>query len=449
MFSFLSRRFGSALCLSAALVGCSRYQADPIDTEQLRTTWATLDAQTVAAAVDAAFAPHTGLADFSLDDGIAEHEAERIALVLNPDLRITRLRAGVATAVRPHAGRWDDPTLDLDVERILADVDDPWVVGAGIGFTIPLSGRPGAQRRLASAECDAAEAAIFGAEWALTMQVRHAWRSLALARAQQTLITDSIADLERLRSGAEVLRQAGLASTLDFGDLELELLHLRDAHLRAVASEDVAYDDLLALLGLNHQQPWRFDTGLRSAPAAIVQNPSLDAHPMVRLAMAAHVIADHRLDLAIRGQYPDLHLGLGLGSEDGDPRVGFGLGLLPLPVWNLNREGIARSEAERVVARAEVEAAIITLEQERQRHARVLSHAERRLDFVRKELVVHADHQRQEAQRLAGLGHSDLFRLVDAVIAAHQARLLLLDAKAEAERAHLDVLASAGPLAQP
>jgi outer membrane protein TolC len=281
------------------------------------------------------------------------------------------------------------------------------------------------------------------------MQVRKAWQQLALSRARQRLITEALSDVKRLQTGAERLISAGLADPLDLGDLELERLNLHDQFLLAQTHEQESYDALLVLLGLHASHNWQFETKQRREPHSIPVDPDLANHPMLRIALAAHVVADKRLELAIRGQYPDLHLGLGIGVEDGDPRAGFGLGLLPLPIWNGNKEDIARSDAERVVAHADIEAALITLAQQRHRDARALTASSGRWQFIHDELAPKADHQRDEARRLAGLGQSDLFRIVDAVLKAHDIRLLLLDAEADVDLAHLNIIASNGPLAQP
>ena len=79
-------------------------------------------------------------------------EGETVALVFNPDLRVARLRVGVAEATAEYAGLWDDPELSIDVLNITSSVPNPWVLGSALAFTIPVSGR----LRVEKARADAA-----------------------------------------------------------------------------------------------------------------------------------------------------------------------------------------------------------------------------------------------------------------------------------------------------
>ena len=59
-------------------------------------------------------------------DGLELEEAELVALVFNPDLRIERLRVERAAAVAGHAGRWNDPQLGIQwpiSDPILSEAD--------------------------------------------------------------------------------------------------------------------------------------------------------------------------------------------------------------------------------------------------------------------------------------------------------------------------------------
>lgn len=442
------RRRGALALIVLGLVACGGPRPQPPDVRALLDDWQGLDATAVDARIRAANVDLSATPLFALDDGIVLAEAEIVALVLNPALRLTRAQAGVSAAALPSAGRWDDPEIDLNIERILADVDEPWILGAGIGFTIPLSGRPGAKARLAAAEYQAAEAAVLGAEWALRMEVRRAWYRLARERQRLDLLDAAIEDLASLRAGVAILARAGLADALDLGALDLEILSRKDERLIAAGEAHEALHDCLALLGLHEDQPWPLRTDTLGDPPTVEDDAAVDAHPLLRQALAGHAIAAQRLDLARRGRIPDLSLSLGGGVEDGDPRLGFGLGLIPLPVWNRNAGDIATSEAGIAVAEAVINAALIDLTH-RQRHAvEEERQAQRRLDLIDGEIAPLADRQREAARALLADGQGDPLRFVDAVLAAHRVRLDRLDARADLWQARIDRRAWNGPLSE-
>lgn len=443
------RRRGALALILLALAACGGSRPQPPEVRALLDDWQRLDATAVDARIRAAGSDLSTTPLFALDDGIALDEAEIVALVLNPALRLTRAQAGVAAAALPGAGRWDDPGVDLRVERILADVDEPWIVGAGIGFTIPLSGRPGAKARLAAAEVQAAEAAVLGAEWALRMEVRRAWYRLARERQHLDLLDAAIEDLTSLRSGVAILARAGLADALDLGALDLEILSRKDERLIAAGETHEAFHACLALLGLHEDQPWRLITDILGDPPAVDGEAVIADHPVLRQALAGHTIAAQRLDLARRGRIPDLSLSLGGGVENGDPRLGFGLGLIPLPVWNRSAGDIAGSEAGLAVAEAAITVALVDLVHRRRHALEEERQAQRRLDLIDREIAPLADRQRETARTLLADGQGDPLRFVDAVLAAHRVRLDRLDARAGLWQARIDRRAWNGPFSDP
>ena len=62
--------------------------------------------------------------------------------------------------------------------------------------------------------------------------------------------------------------------------------------------------------------------------------------------MAAHSTSEAELQREIRKQYPELSVGPGFEHEDGNSKVGLGIGI-NLPLWNRNQQGIAEASAER------------------------------------------------------------------------------------------------------
>ena len=187
------------ITVAVLLAGCQSYQPHPINLAGHHRSWVARSGNdaTVQAFVDrlAGAGRATGLG-VDPGDGLSLAEAELVALVYNPDLRLARLRVGVARATAEYAGRWDDPTLSVDVLRITESVPDPWVVTPGLTVTIPLSGRLAIEQDRADAALRAEVAAVAEQEWAVRWALQEAWLAWSAASiqfAEQAHLLDDIA----------------------------------------------------------------------------------------------------------------------------------------------------------------------------------------------------------------------------------------------------------------
>ena len=119
---FRSRRRTAAwVVLPMALLGCQSYEPAPLDRAAHRAAWhdRVLSAEGLSAFVASLDrAPAHPTSELDLADGVSLLEGQLVALVYNPDLRLARLALEGAEAGAPHAGRWVDPILQLDVLRI-------------------------------------------------------------------------------------------------------------------------------------------------------------------------------------------------------------------------------------------------------------------------------------------------------------------------------------------
>jgi hypothetical protein len=193
-----------ALCAAIGLAtfwttGCQSYKARPLDLPAHIDVWR---GRTPASAEVAAFArqlAESGTADaapIDTGDGLSLHEAEIVALVFNPDLRLSRLRAGVAAAAAENAGLWDDPVIGVDIERIVDSVAEPWVIASAIQFTLPISGRLGAAKSLAGAERVASLHQVALEEWQTIERVRLVWLEWSALRLRRELTDANVAQLD-------------------------------------------------------------------------------------------------------------------------------------------------------------------------------------------------------------------------------------------------------------
>lgn len=444
-----ARRSIAAAMAIAAAAGCQSYAPRPIDLSEVRE--AIRDRPALAAAAigrhdDSAAAPEHRLR-LRLD------EAEQVALLFNPRLRTVRLAAGVEAAAAAEAGRWQDPTISLDLIRFVELADEPWVVAGMIGFTLPLSGRLSAERELAEANASAAIADALDAEWRTRMELRRLWASWSAAGRRAALFAAHldrfdgvVAATDRLVERGELGRAEGRLLRIDRGRRSVE-------QLRAAAEAELLAQRILALLGLAPEAPVAFEPDLSvDEPAAPPHAEALAAaaerQPRVRASRLRHDSAERALALEIRKQWPDLHLGGGAQSDEG--RTGMLLGFsLPIPVLNGNRQGIAVARAARELSAAEFAAAYEAASAEIAAALARIRHAAEERTLVRGTLVPLADAQWEDARRLVELGSFDAVFLIDSLDARLAAELASLDATLDAAIASIDLDEAIGPPPSP
>ncbi len=156
----LGRGFAATVGLAGTLValtGCQSYERRPLDMDGTRNAWLTRSPADPSVLTFARTLSQTesnaAYGTFDPSDGLTLAEAEAVALVFSPDLRLARLEANVTRATAAHAGLWQDPVLGVDMERVVSGAGgaNPWVVGSTLGLTIPISGRLHAEKARAGA----------------------------------------------------------------------------------------------------------------------------------------------------------------------------------------------------------------------------------------------------------------------------------------------------------
>jgi len=460
-----SNGFVSSILLflaTAQLAGCATYRPAPIEPAAILTDWKSADPKIASTIVKSETSVPT---HFSLQDGIVLEEAICAGLFFNPELRRVRAAFDVAVATSETAGMWKDPTLSFDGEQILADVDHRLIWGGQLAVTIPLSGRPSIERSIAQIEAHRQLAVVLGAEIALLTEIELNWIDLATAETRIELLELTIEDLNHLIEASTRFMAAGAINVVEERLLQIGQAHVVEELLNAKAKRSEIRLQMLQLVGLHPGHPWKFNATLPEVDSQFREDgPEADVnaleaitrHPILGEAIAAYAVAEQRLESEIRRQIPDLTLGLGGGREDGQSRIRFGLGLIPLPLWNQNREGISRAEANRAYASAEVTAAIHELTQRRALATANAESARERLVHLLEVLSPLSKLQLEDARRLMSLGQLDLKLLTDALEEYRRVRLEVLEARAEVLRSQCtlsailgsDPLRSLSPLAK-
>lgn len=429
-----------AVALAGACVvwlpACESYTRRPLDVALTREHFAARDPSGLDArgfAERLARAEGAPLDGFDASDGLTLAEAEPVALVFNRELRVARLEADVSRAGAENAGRWEDPTLGVDVERILSGVADPWVVAGTVGLTIPVSGRLGVERARADAHYLAVLERLGASEWATRSAVREMWVEWSAQVIRAELAEELCQRIGRVASLAEGQEAAGVLSRIDERLLRVEL---GSAEAEAVLARGRLKElelQLRDLLGLTPDAPVRLVSSIRYEPRYARADDLLSLLEARNAELAAlraeYEVAEQSLRLEVRRQYPDVQIGPGVGIDQGDERVLLGV-RLPVPLWNQNRLGVAQATSHREVARGRFESAYeqlvsrVAISRSRFESARAAR------ELLESRVVPLADEQDAEVRRVAELGRVDPLLLLQTIRTQHDLRSRLVDARA-------------------
>ncbi|MGK0190108.1 MAG: cobalt-zinc-cadmium efflux system outer membrane protein [Verrucomicrobiales bacterium] len=436
-----------AASLALALPGgCKTYRPEPLDLPAHSKAWR---AQSVSSEKVSTFAKQLAESApnkvaFDPKNGLNLSEAELVALVFNPDLRVARSRAGVAEASAKYAGLWDDPELSFDVLKISNGVPDPWIVGSALSLTVPVSGRLGVEKKRAKAEMHAELNRVAEAEWKVLLDLRDAWVAWSALRLRLQETEEIVKSLNSIVSSTSQLAEAGelLKTEAALFSIERESRRAELGQLRGEVTERT--HQIRALLGLSPEAPVDLIPALTAVGSE--SDSALPDETNLTLARlrSEYAVAEQTLMREVRKQYPDVTIGPQAESDEGQSRIGF-VGAVPVPILNSNKGGIARARAEREVARA-------AFETEYEKTAGRLASLRARLKGVRARskamndsLVPMVDRQVVDASKLVELGEGGSLVLLESLVRAHEAKMKLIDIRAEDSRTNNEIQFLLGP----
>ena len=433
------------------LAGCQSYEPLPLDLAQHQADMADrlTEDESLRAFADrlaASDADTDAPASFDIGDGISSAEAEVIALFYNPELRLARLRAGVALADAQTTGLWEDPVFGFDGAELLSP-SGPFEFGLTASLTIPVSGRLGVEQDRADATYQAELCRVVDAEWSMRARVREAWAVWSVATERLGLIDEVAQAIDRIIVVSDRLEEANELTRIEARLLRAQRLTIRVQRLTIAAEAEQARLDLMALMGL---LPSSQVTLVPVLPAVDLPEPSdastrlIESNTALAALRADYQIAEQALRLAVREQYPDIEIGAGFGSEGNDDRLLLGASL-PLPIFNANRGAIAEARASRELARAAVEAEFERLSFQLAGALARLEVAQQQRQLLEIDMVPMLDEQAAEIDRLAELGEVNTLILLETVTRRFEAKNQILDLQLAALRTRIEVARLLGP----
>jgi cobalt-zinc-cadmium efflux system outer membrane protein len=281
------------------------------------------------------------------------------AFYFHPELTVARAQWAVAEAARVTAG--GRPGLAASVapaRNTTTATPTPRLVTATVDLTIETAGKR--EYRLARAEqlAEAARLDVAAVAWQVHGRVRSSLLSLYGARESLKLLRDQQSiHAENLRV-VEGQYAAGAISAFERTQARLAAdgarLALRDAERREAEARVQLADAIGVPAGALDEVQLSFD-GFDEIPAGLdAADAKLQAllnRADVLSSLARYAASQSMLQLAIAGQYPDIHLGPGYEYDQGDNKWSLGLSIA-LPA-NRNRGPIAEAQAQRQEAAAQ------------------------------------------------------------------------------------------------
>jgi len=365
------------------------------------------------------------------------------AIYFHPSLRVARAQLERADAHEEKAAQRPNPSLTLNPQRIdPAGGSSPWSGFVQLSWTIETAGKRARYEAVARAGTRVAAANLESAVWLLRGQLTQAVFGLRAATARSV---DRERSLELLTQRLGLFERRSQAGT---GTLSEEARE-RSAQTRAAADrassarlEAEARARLAAAIGLPRQalddlelalEPdgaWTLAADLGSMDA---RDTALQGRSDILAALADYDAAEANLRLELALQYPNIVLGPTDQYQQGTHQWGLSL-TLDLPLVSRNQGGVAEARAARDESAARFEAL----------QAQVMSEVDdacASLDAARNERLRAgesldaAEEGAIFAARALASGATDRVTWLAAESVAVQARLVVVDAEEQVQRA--------------
>ena len=225
-----STPFFAGIGLAALLSSCSVYHSAPIDLNAEEASWKE------ASSVDS-------------PTSITQNQARQIGLVMNPDLNKARLKLASSNEVARQSGWWNDPSFSWDIEQVLQE--NTVNMSGSLGFTIPVTGLPALEKKVAEQYKEADFWTLRQAELDFLSSLDQAWSKLAVTQRRKTVIRERLNAIRRENGMIEQLIGAG---EVDFSSRQVASQRMNDAirELQTVTETELEQKmELVKLMGLH------------------------------------------------------------------------------------------------------------------------------------------------------------------------------------------------------
>lgn len=342
--------------------GCAIYRRAPLD--HAAVAHALRPSSLGALQVEARAIRHPLLApiEFTPHAGLTPDQAAVLAVLLNPSLRATRDRRGVAAAEVFQAGILPNPQVSGSVDFVTGGTLVPGLTtGYGLGATWDFQAliQLGAKRAAAHANLQAVDLEVAWAEWQIAQGAKLAFYRVLSDEEQLTRARQVDA---RLQQNLDVVRRATAGQEQTAIDLGAAEAASQDAHVIALGLEQDLAHQRLALkraIGFPPDAQLRLRDGISlpsrvSTPSSAQLTANLEDRRLDLLALKkGYESEEAKLRAAILAQFPKISLGLNRASDTSNVHtIGPAL-TIDLPIFDRGQGTIAFEGATRQQLRDE------------------------------------------------------------------------------------------------
>ncbi len=433
----LSGRAFAVAASTALLVGCAGYSPSALDGEAVDDVLASPDKAVLFARAEQLCHPRMAPITLDFSRPLTAEELAVIAVLVNPDLKATRARLGVADAQVFDAGLLPDPTLAVGLDHPTSS--QPGLVNAfnfGVSWDILGLVTRRATRRAAQARRLQVRNDVAWSEWIVANQTRQIADRIAYLQVQYDIASGAADIASRLlESSRRNLARHDI--TIDsFSVREVAFLDARDKALALARTLAKARQDLNKNLGLPPTE------AVPIAKPVDRENLSLDAPALFDIARnrrldlvalrAGYLAQEYRLQRDLLARFPQLNLGLNQARDTGDVRtIGFSVGI-SLPIFNGGRGVVATARATRAQLQAEYAARLFQTRSDIATLVTDIESIDREIEPLNRQLPAL---QRAEAVMRRALDRGDVTALTYETVRANLLTLRLKLASLEQARA--------------
>lgn len=304
---------------------------------------------------------------------LSQDEAVALFLRQNFDLLITKFGIDYARGQQITARLFPNPILSVSTEGAFSQgqtLTRSGQVYPQIQQLFEMAGKRGYRMESAGFGARSAEANFEDAIRQLTFTVKDAYYRVQLAQRRLALAEENRDRFSRILEVNSIRFKKGYIAEVDLIRIRLQVVDFQSQIIQAIQDGNQARADLRVLLGLSPSVDvlltTQLDYHLVEPDIVALRRLALDTRPDIRMKrlMQSQRMADLRLAKAYR--IPDITAGAGIALQgpqgpDNQQQLGFNLGV-PLPLFNRNQGGIAQAEVSTQVADADLQKAIVQVE---------------------------------------------------------------------------------------
>ncbi len=319
------------------LTSCQSYKADPVNWEKESHAWQNSSRNNVQSSLSLA-------------------QAQQIGLMLSPELNTARIKYQGAIKEAEAAGYWQDPSIAFEFNQLFSNVPGSQMTKLGPSFTIPLTGLPRLEKKIANLYKEQDYWTVKELEMKFLCELEQAW-------LQWTVCQEKIKRSEQ-RANELFNKDAKFQRLMEYGEISLpemqESASFYNEVYRTVSDlKNEASQQKFAILKMMGISPDLANqinlkpASLGGASLLTLPQSAIVQAPQLKTQLAKFDISEKQFLAEIKKQYPDLGLYAAIEKEGSNYRFSPTVDLTSIPLWNRNRAGVAAGETNRNVTRAE------------------------------------------------------------------------------------------------